>query len=53
MTTYELDDTHSGKLQKQLITIICKNRVLGTSDYCLHNQLKFHNSIEFIIELVN
>ena len=46
MRTYEFNDTHRGKLQKQLNRIICEKTILATSDYCLHNQSRFHNSIE-------
>ena len=39
-----LGDTHTEKLQEQFNTTkICKNRMLAASDFCLHNQSKFHN----------
>ena len=36
--------------EKQIDARICKNKILAVSGYCLHNQLKFNNSIEFIIQ---
>ena len=44
------------KLLDKINTSICKSKILAASNYCLHNQLKFQNSIElglikFIIQL--
>ena len=44
------------KLLDKINTSICKSKILVASNYCLHNQLKFQNSIElglikFIIQL--
>ena len=44
------------KLLNKTNTSICKSKILAASNYCLHNQLKFQNSIElglikFIIQL--
>ena len=37
-TSSNVNDTHREKLQEQLKTKICINRILATSDYCLQNQ---------------
>ena len=34
--------------EKIQYTTICK-KILAPSDRCLHNQLKFHNSIELLL----
>ena len=53
MAAHQLDacffnDTHKEKLQEQVSTGICKKRTFAASDYCLHNQFKFWNSIAFV-----
>ena len=43
----EINDNHRENYKNQQFnTRICKYRILA-SDYCLHNQLRFHNSIKF------
>ena len=46
------NDTQTEKLQKQLHTKICKNRIFPASDYCVHKQLKLYNSIDFNCKLL-